>query len=752
MEATTTQLRRPFFRKPKPIQAALVIFTSVGIGLAQTIFSVLSSDITFYWPPFYSQLLNALVIPTFFLVVPTLALFAAFLALRSLGHVITTSFLAAVMSAGAILWLLRLYYLRTGGAYDSLSFTVLGFVALFLLMVLLHRVFFSLFSIGSVLVLLATLNFAHKQYVALAEPQSVKVQLAYDKPQAQHDVPVFVLLFDELSAFVLRDDENSFDRTLFPHIGKLIDDGTWYVNATTGDSCTAITVRSMLSGLDLFAEYDSTNCPADVPNVFDYLSGYRHCRVFETMRLAGTQPWLRTTSLSATARLWNYIKVIATVYASSAFHSRWVTLPDIDMLFTAFEHPTPATSVNIAKAWDGFFQNFVSEISSRKDQMLFFYSVYPHAAYARGPAGDVISFRPKGSPKDNGQRVPESSTRRYHAGGAPGGGETIPNTTRSYINQVRFVDRLVGRIVARIKEQGLYDEALIILCSDHGVGFTDRAQGRDNLASRPDDAQMDNNMMNASNLFVVKYPNQKKGGRIDRRNARPYDITPTILNVLGFSEPYEMEGQSLCDETWFPRPRMFRPRSYLQGYMPRLELPEPANYTIKMEPEQHFTSRWLGHSVNELKIEKGYRRPGSLLYLAREATLPGRDPGESDYLLTLTGYSLIGKFKKIPNKTLIAVNGRIVKVIKPSQYHSFEGELAKLGLKQSDWTVLLPPSTLKVGENHITAFSPLDAEETTFVQLRNPYVLVLDEEELRQFGGQTTIEAKHATSQPSRDS
>jgi membrane-anchored protein YejM (alkaline phosphatase superfamily) len=47
----------------------------------------------------------------------------------------------------------------------------------------------------------------------------------------------------------------------------------------------------------------------------------------------------------------------------------------------------------------------------------------------------------------------------------------LAQNQQRHLLQVGFIDRLVGRVVARLKETGLYDRALVVITSDHGVAF-----------------------------------------------------------------------------------------------------------------------------------------------------------------------------------------------------------------------------------------------------------------------------------------
>ena len=107
-----------------------------------------------------------------------------------------------------------------------------------------------------------------------------------------------------------------------------------------------------------------------------------------------------------------------------------------------------------------------------------------------------------------------------------------------HLLQVGFVDRLIGRLVDHLKEQGIYDEALLILTSDHGASYR---EGSPRRTFRKE---------NAADIVLiplfVKVPGQESGVIRDRP-VETVDILPTIASLLSIDMPFEVDGQSLID-------------------------------------------------------------------------------------------------------------------------------------------------------------------------------------------------------------
>lgn len=122
--------------------------------------------------------------------------------------------------------------------------------------------------------------------------------------------------------------------------------------------------------------------------------------------------------------------------------------------------------------------------------------------------------------------------------------ETLPiseNATREevigfYDAEIREADHEFERMLDRMKEQGIYNESMIIIVADHGEYFGE--EGRWRHGGPP--------LEPVTHIpMIVKFPQNRFAGKIVEQPVRQVDIVPTIYDVIGMSEHPETVGSSL---------------------------------------------------------------------------------------------------------------------------------------------------------------------------------------------------------------
>jgi Sulfatase len=293
-----------------------------------------------------------------------------------------------------------------------------------------------------------------------------------------------LLVLDELPGDSLLDRSVGVDAGRFPNFAALAADSTWFRNAYSTYDSTTKAVPLILDGMRPVADSEP-ELGWHRPNIFTVLRarGYRLVAAEEA------------TSLCPPGR------------CRGAHRSR------------------PAIMPRLNRGRADRFSSFVRSIRpSSRPTFWMKHVLLPHGPYLYLPSG--AKTRP-------GARdlVPEmNSELAFHD----------PFLTRHneqrYLLQLGFVDRLLGRLLRRLKRLGIYDDMLIVLTADHGYAWQVGVSTRRSVS--------------ASNIheltpvpFFVKAPGQRTG-RINPSYAQTLDVTPTIADVLGLRLGYRTQGHS----------------------------------------------------------------------------------------------------------------------------------------------------------------------------------------------------------------
>ena len=105
---------------------------------------------------------------------------------------------------------------------------------------------------------------------------------------------------------------------------------------------------------------------------------------------------------------------------------------------------------------------------------------------------------------------------------------------RRHLLQVEYVDAVVGSVIERLTAEGLYDDALIVVTSDHGVSFRPGQYFKGFSAANLADIM--------SVPLLIKAPRQRRG-RIDDSNIQSVDVMPTIASLLNVQAHLDAGGQ-----------------------------------------------------------------------------------------------------------------------------------------------------------------------------------------------------------------
>ncbi len=115
-----------------------------------------------------------------------------------------------------------------------------------------------------------------------------------------------------------------------------------------------------------------------------------------------------------------------------------------------------------------------------------------------------------------------------------------------YDGEIAFADEQVGRLVRFLKEKGIYQNTIIVLCGDHGEGLGEHGEKTHGFF-------IYNATMHVP--LIIRLPDELPGQSPEKTVARTLadpvslvDLMPTVLAALGLQVPSQVQGRNLLPE------------------------------------------------------------------------------------------------------------------------------------------------------------------------------------------------------------
>lgn len=360
--------------------------------------------------------------------------------------------------------------------------------------------------------------------------------------------PVVMVIFDEFPVGSLMTPNDEINARRFPNFARLAGTSDWYRNTTTEGSYTTIAIPSIMSGLDPVR--DSLPTANDHPEtLFSLLGGTYEVNALEPItQLCPENVCTQNAEpeTSFTDALESLVTDSKVVEQHLLLPEAWAkNFPDISQTFGGFGDPGITVAGESAARTrarefvagqhqakggamdaDEETRRVLGFIGPSTERPKFDYGHIekPHYPWNHYPDGTYYGL----TSEEFRAFIPDE----LNWTGTP---YVTDRATQAHLLEVGYVDHLLGKIVRRLKAQGVWDESLVVITADHGGALI------------PDEPRRAANEATAGEIatvpLFVKQPEQSRGKAIDRPTCST-EIPPTIARILEVDVPWQ---PSACD-------------------------------------------------------------------------------------------------------------------------------------------------------------------------------------------------------------
>jgi hypothetical protein len=538
------------------------------------------------------------------------------------------------------------------------------------------------------IVALPLLFVAGRDMAPFVRPEHVAARLDV---AAKHETPIVFVVLDQLPVTSLVRQDDTIDPETYPGFAELAGVSTWYRNATTVGELTTWALPALLAGV--FPAPGRLPTATDYPNnLFTALAGSYAMEAFEPITALCPPDVCRDRQKPGR------VQTIRAMAADAAVVGLHIVAP-------------PALAAGLpplTEDWKGFAdaQGFQERWASERDRdrrrplnqfldriergdpprtLYYLHALLPHEPYQYLPGGQLAG-----------------GVRRMHGvfqGTWTADEWPVVQMYARHLLQVQFVDRFIGKLIARLRQEGLFDRALVVVTSDHGVSFV---SGR---AMKSVDRATAHNIVSVP-LFV-KRPFQR-AAEVTDRNVQSVDVLPLVADLLDVALPFATDGRSpLGADALAPaQKRVFHAEAKREMRLGadelRAEVREMAGRRLRWfgagpaaywRPTVSPAAALLGRRVDDVAVEPG---PVPGVSLDTAASFADVDPTADAVPVILSGRAREAGGLPARLTLAIAVNGRIESTT--ATYIGVRGS------PDGAWTALVDPSAYRKGPNDVRVF------------------------------------------------
>lgn len=360
---------------------------------------------------------------------------------------------------------------------------------------------------------------------------------------AKTDIPVFILVFDELPLSALLDANRKIDKLRYPNFARFAATSTWYRNASTTADATSLAIPAILTGnrpTPTQGGFEAASTAVNFPrSVFSMLHSTHNVVASETItRLC--PDWIctgeKSQNISQFMQLYSAATDTVVVYSHLVLPEVFLQyLPAINSNWGAFQGASGQLN------WDGLLfseeqvhEAFAGISGAALNDVHYIHLNMPHHPWIHYASGK--RYRSSYLAKNLNPLGVEWLHPDGHLWGFDQDALAMSRQRQSM--QIAYSDKLLGGFLDAIELSGYFDEALIFVIADHGSNI---APGELFRWATPENVY---DLMSVP--LLVKYPKQSQP-KINDFNAESIDVLPTIADVLGVKHNWVVDGHTLRD-------------------------------------------------------------------------------------------------------------------------------------------------------------------------------------------------------------
>lgn len=349
---------------------------------------------------------------------------------------------------------------------------------------------------------------------------------AADVAAIEVDTPVVMVIFDELPLAALENERGRIDARLFPNFADLAEHSSWYPGMTARATSTVSAVPAILTGKPPTTSFADKVPPPGLPDYPDNVCAIAKAGGY---RLTGYEPitdlchrafGLGSRVTAAIRRGTGADQEIPTINLAPNDLAKRIA----NKLAAPFPQPWSEYGFDREQAIDAFIEGLPAE----KRSFSLLHIALPHIFW---------QFMPDGTRYESNRFTGAESLT------SPPSRAQVNHDMQQMMLQLAYTDRQLGRIIATMKEEGTWNDALFVATADHGAGFVPGGNRR---------------LLDQENAgwilpvpLFIKFPGQPQG-RVVSGSVDSLDIAPTVLDVLEVKPPGPLPGRSLAGRKQLP--------------------------------------------------------------------------------------------------------------------------------------------------------------------------------------------------------